>query len=786
MSGPGGLGRLARMHPEEIAFRIGVEARKALGRVRHAVRRPRWRRADLARRIVAGSVPGLDTALRASDFGAAHRLLGSHIAERASSWPLRATNRASVSSAVRRLCPDAAAEAARRADQVLGGRYDLLGYRRIDCGTLPDWHRDPVHGRRAPARFWASVPYLDPACGDHKVTWELNRHQHWLALGRAYWLTGNEQYRRGFVAQLEHWLAANPPLEGINWASMLELAFRSISWGYAVEFFADGANRDEEPWLVDLLVAIDSQLAHVEHNLSRYFSPNTHLTGEALALYVVSRAFPELRHSRRRASLGRRVLLHEATQQVGPDGGHAERSAHYHRYSTDFYLLATMVARHSGDPDAACFEAAARAQAEFLRTIADDQGRLPLIGDDDGGQLFSFGAARPADAAPSLAAAAELLDDPGLATGPLREEAIWIVGSPPRLSIQLTHPPPWPSKWKRETGYFISRTGGGHLVFDAGPHGYLNGGHAHADALAITLSAGGRPVLVDPGTATYTMDPAARDRFRSPRMHNTCRIDGRDHVTPRGPFHWQAPVDARFVAAHIGAGADFAQGTHDAHLPLRHTRSVAALHGYGWLVVDHLLGAGEHELETWWHIHPDLSCRHEVPRPLVRLQGKSGPVAALAFSSGDVAVLTDDPLAVYAPEYGRVEPAPAMRFCRHARAPFAVAAFIAAPEHAVSDVSIEELGVEAPAPAGYDGRAFAVRLGPRRLVALVAAPLDGQARPWTAESTWGVRGIRTDARCTAATIEPRRVTPLVMVDGTRTEADASAPSNAGLASAVHG
>src|SRR4029079_16411298 len=123
------------------------------------------------------------------------------------------------------------------------------------------------------------------------------------------------------------------------------------------------AAADSTPWLVDLLVSLDRQLTHVQHNLSSYFSPNTHLSGEALGLYAVSAAFPELGRSRPRAAAGRTVLLQEAHSQVRPDGGHAELSAHYHRYSTDFYLLALMVARASGDDAVADFEQAARTQA---------------------------------------------------------------------------------------------------------------------------------------------------------------------------------------------------------------------------------------------------------------------------------------------------------------------------------------------------------------------------------------------------------------------------------------
>ena len=163
---------------------------------------------------------------------------------------------------------------------MIAGRHDLLGYTNVDVGSPPDWHRDPVHDRRAPLLFWNAVPYLDPACGDHKITWEFNRHQHCLVLGRAFHLTGDERYYREFVGQLTSWIAANPPLQGTNWTSMLELALRSVSWLWALHFFARAAGEATTTVACRSLLALDRQLVHVEHNLSRYFSPNTHLSGE--------------------------------------------------------------------------------------------------------------------------------------------------------------------------------------------------------------------------------------------------------------------------------------------------------------------------------------------------------------------------------------------------------------------------------------------------------------------------------------------------------------------------
>jgi hypothetical protein len=735
------------MDREELRFRLTCEARKIAGRVRLAIRPPQWDRADVAGALDPGAGPLVARAVDAArrhNYLAAHRALGEHFRTRASVWPLRARARAELAGQIRDRFPDAARAARVRADRIVDGRHDLLGYRNVPLGNPPDWHADAIHGRSAPLAHWAAVPYLDPASGDHKIIWETNRHQYFLALGSAYWLTGDRRYRDTFIGHVEDWLCANPPLLGVNWSSMLEIAFRALSWTSAVEFFAADSDTDENPWLVDLLVSLDRQLTHVAHNLSSYFSPNTHLSGEALALYAVSTAFPELRRSRARAAAGRDVLLREADNQVRADGGHAELSAHYHRYSTDFYLLALMVARASNDAAAAAFDAAARKQAHYLRTIADDQGRLPLLGDDDGGQLFKFGEGAPADAAVSLGVAADLLHDDTLCVAPVSADTLWILGRPPASSSAIAVTATgWPSRLLPESGYFVSRmAGGGHLVFDAGPHGFLNGGHAHADALAVVLTAGGEPLLIDPGTATYTMDPTTRDRFRSSRMHNTLVLDGQDHAIPAGPFHWRTRAESRFLVARTGREVDFAIGTRDDHGPLRHMRAVLALHGIGWLIVDRVITDRPTAAEIFWHLHPAWSAavhdstacpacpelrRRERSRGAA-LVHRSGRPLALATTAQDLSQVHDPALSLYAPEYGRIEPATTLVARHAAAAPFAVGTFVPAVAAAGRVVAIAEIAADTRSTQ-WASAAFAIRSGDDEIHVSVDFPPGLGAQP---------------------------------------------------------
>ena len=643
------LKRLRSMDGAELKFRATAAIRSRVGRARTAITPPAWRRGSLELSDLP-AVKDAKQALGRGDWMAAHRGLATHFASREARFPLDARRLADLRREISTRFPDN--DAVRRADLIVAGKYDLLGYRAVAAGSPPDWHLDAVHARRAPLLFWDAVPYLDPACGDHKVTWEINRHQHFLVLGRAFVLTGDPRYYRTFVVHLQDWLRHNPPLQGINWSSMLELAFRSLSWTWALHVFAPAATIDDEPWVVDLLLALDRQLAHVEQNLSRYFSPNTHLTGEALGLYAAGRVFPELASAGRFEQVGRTILLEEGERQVLPDGGHAERSAHYHRYSTDFYLLAFSIARLTADPAASRLGEVARRQAIFLRAIANDRGHLPLIGDDDGGQLFPICGRPASDAADSLATAAVLLDDTTLATAVIPEETIWMCGStqfvPPSIEPRPQASTPFP-----QSGYYVTRDGdGNHLVFDCGPHGFLNGGHAHADALAIAASVHGEPLLVDTGTGTYTMDPELRDLFRSTAMHNTVVVEGRSQSHPRGPFHWATRTDARCRAWQRGAHADYVEGEHEGYSPARHVRCVFAIHGVGWIVIDHVVG-GLRPLsaEGMWHIDPRWSWTRVNDRAVV-FQTASGSEAALA-TSGPLEVVGNG-LDAFAPEYGNV------------------------------------------------------------------------------------------------------------------------------------
>src|SRR5205085_3460999 len=120
----------------------------------------------------------------------------------------------------------------------------------------------------------------------------------------------------------------NPPKLGINWASSLEVAFRAISWLWALHFFRDAAALTP-PLYLRLLKSLYAHARHVETYLSTYFSPNTHLTGEALGLYYTGTLLPEFKRAAHWRKLGARILLAQLARHVKPDGVYLEHSTYY-------------------------------------------------------------------------------------------------------------------------------------------------------------------------------------------------------------------------------------------------------------------------------------------------------------------------------------------------------------------------------------------------------------------------------------------------------------------------
>ena len=315
-----------------------------------------------------------------------------------------------------------ASEVAAIAESVLRHRLPLLG-QTIETGREIDWRRDYVNGISTGTAYFRRIPYLDfSRAGDHKNVWELNRHQHLVVLAQAFLMTGKKEYLAEITTQMASWMEQNP-LGGESTDKRARVAFRALSWIRVDEMI--GAQ-----WAADfrgkVLSGVWQHGRYLESNLSVYFSPNTHLLGEAVVLHAIGLRLADSPRSARWRSLGDRIVHEEMERQVEADGSHFERSTYYHIYALDFFVLHAALAK----PGAAFLQKLAL-MAEFLASVMDDAGAIPLIGDDDGGRLFHPYGARPLFGRASLAASAVLLEreEWPFATEDLQPFAAWLFGA---------------------------------------------------------------------------------------------------------------------------------------------------------------------------------------------------------------------------------------------------------------------------------------------------------------------------------------------------------------------
>ncbi len=510
------------------------------------------------------------------------------------------------------------------AERLLQHRFDLLGYEDCNYGREIAWHSDIVHGKRAPLKPWYKIRYLDfNEVGDGKITWELNRHQHFLTLAKAYRITGDERFAKEIFMQWGDWHRHNPYPIGINWASSLEVAFRSMSWIWTY-FLLDSTPAMPKNFRGELLAALAVGGRHIERYLSTYFSPNTHLLGEGVGLFFIGTLFPQLKMSDRWKRRGWEIVLRAAKQHVQSDGFYFEQSTYYHVYALDLFLHAAVLASGNDIPVPDEFDRTLEKMLAILCRLSD-RGPAPRLGDDDGGRVFDAWRNRAEHMRDPLATGAVLFgrgDFKLLADGP-REETMWLLGQQglaefDRLPAkQFARGAGLTPKELDCSGLYVMDhpEANQQLIIDAGPQGSLAAGHGHADALSVTINSDGRALLIDSGTFEYVGNGEGRNSFRGTSAHNTLTVDGLSQAEPRGPFSWGKLPQVKAERWIEGHKFDLFVGSHDGYKrlpnPVTHRRQVFSLKSRFWLIRDVATGEGKHQLDLFWHLSPEFSPREK-------------------------------------------------------------------------------------------------------------------------------------------------------------------------------
>ncbi|MCK4413055.1 MAG: heparinase II/III family protein [Candidatus Eisenbacteria sp.] len=451
-------------------------------------------------------------------------------------------------------------------------------------------------GSQWPLKPHRQIQLVGPrAPGDVRMQWEAARFHHGLLLGRGYLASGDRAYADAFRRQVDAFLAGNPPFRGIHWAVGMEVAIRAAAWILALEFLRGAAPLTHE-WCRAMVRHLLLHGLFLETHIERHplgFTTN-HTLADYAGLAVLGRAFAGSSAGERWRKLAAEGLEVCLGEQVLPGGAHAEGSLAYER----FVLEASLVAALCLDREqAAPLRPGIHALARHLRAVTLASG-LPFIGDGDDSffppfACVSFADWDPFDPEAVLQVAAHWCADPSLGGRPQTEEpALWLGaevgrGAPttnvpeteaPSTTEPETTAPETVGPGTTEAATTAPETAGpgttepstvepetvgpgttapvttasarpetmeGCIRFSAGPFTGLliarGSGeqwlptHGHNDLLSIVLEVNGVPLLIDPGTGAYTLEPQLRHALRSTAAHSTLQIDERE----------QSPIDAR-------------------------------------------------------------------------------------------------------------------------------------------------------------------------------------------------------------------------------------------------
>ncbi|MCK4857609.1 MAG: heparinase II/III family protein [candidate division Zixibacteria bacterium] len=512
------------------------------------------------------------------------------------------------------------------ADKIVANKFPILGLGYISYGDPPRWNYDPVTGKNAPKEFYGRIPYLDAAVvGDAKVIWELSRFQFVYDLGQAYLLTGDEKYACKFFDLITDWSEYHRDYEGINFCSALEFAFRNHSLCWAIYFFKGSQSLTARH--AESLYRLVYLGAHfISNHLSIYFSPNTHLLGEAYELYLTGLVFPEFAEAPRWEETGLKITTTELDKQITADGMHAELSMAYHAYTLEFILSMAILAAQYGRRLPDKFTTKLESLTSVLGALRRPDGCWPHIGDEDGGRLY-FLSRRPAgDYYPTLEASRLFLGQQEEATC---RESFWLTGvdltaeAPPveTTGVDVTQNI---TTVFSDSGLIISRSIQKQMysLFQCGKFGFGACPHSHADMLHLDIAVGEDNFIVDPGTYIYTGDLEARNRFRAVTMHNGPAPAGIKFMGKTDPFGWRDKPDCTISRIAMGKQFAFYQaGYEHAAKGARYAlqRSIFFLPDSFWLVRDTIISADP--LSFTWNLVTPAKCEQSGDQ--VKMIGKS-------------------------------------------------------------------------------------------------------------------------------------------------------------------
>lgn len=462
-------------------------------------------------------------------------------------------------------------------------------------------------------RRYTASELTDDNANDIYPIWELNRHQHLLDFGKAYWLDGKEQYAAEFAQQMTTWIEQNPYPLSINWAAPEEIALRGIFWLFGFQFFLDSEAFDEQFFcrFYQVLLyhghAVDDSLHKSGASGERVFS----LVARAAFLYLAGTMLPEYRQSKTWSARGWDIL-----QWKTP-------------FLTAEQLLDNSIAGLISIAELYCFVLMVRKNNRYLISPPVMEGVTKLIESlsqflKPDGTICRFGAEPQQQLLPGMfgqshdmrylfVMAAIILKNAKFAaigkTFPV--SLFWLLGEEGRQEFEALPPAPpsQPSCVLPGGAYAVMRTGWGaessYCIISTRLHETASSsepGRKHSDLFSFELAANGQQYLVDSGAYSFREHDKWNRYFSGLQAHNTVTVDQTPHIAPTRKV--ESMLDLWMTTPTFDLFSGTHTGFEELSQPIRHRRTIFFYKPSYWIVCDLFTGEGKHFFDQFFHFAP--------------------------------------------------------------------------------------------------------------------------------------------------------------------------------------
>lgn len=366
---------------------------------------------------------------------------------------------------------------------------------------------------------------------------------------------------------VERWIAENPPMIGNGWEPY-PTSLRIVNW---IKWHFQTHQLKESQ-----LQSLNLQAQWLSDNVEYHILGN-HLWANAKAL-VFAGLFFKSEKANRWLRKGGEILRRELKIQILSDGGHFERSPMYHAIITEDVLdLINLFNIVNGCNNIKDLDFDLRITAgrmiDWLQAMLHPDGKISFFNDSSLG-------------------ISPCIKDLMVYARQLGIE----VGNYGTLES--------PTVFLRKSGFVRFKHGPFVLIADVGTISpSYQPGHSHAEALSFELSVWKNRCLVNSGTSTY--EPGVdRCYQRSSEAHNCLVADGMDssevwsshRVARRAKVSVESFDISSLSAAHNGFCRNCNLGTHKRTWEIMQN---------GIKIIDKLEGRGHHQIEVFFHIHPN-------------------------------------------------------------------------------------------------------------------------------------------------------------------------------------